>query len=243
MNSRGPGDRFWQLQVLLPLALLAMALLVVEATSLDRTLSNLFFDHASRSFPLRGHPFFEQVLHHEVKYVVVAFALVMFMLWAASWGVSRLAPWRRVFLFVWLAMVLSTSLVSGLKALSGRHCPYDLSDYGGWAPYTSLLEPLPSGVAPGHCFPGGHASTGFSLFAAYFAALYVGRRRLGVAALSAAWILGLGLGLGRVAQGAHFLSHNLWTALICWLVTALLCRALLVRHGVQKHLNLNGVSV
>lgn len=231
------------MQVLLPLVLLVMALVIVEAAGLDQALSNLFFDRSSRSFPLREHPFFEQVLHRKVKYAVVAFALAMFLLWVASLRVSRLAPWRRVFLFVWLAMVLSTSLISGLKALSGRHCPYDLRDYGGWAPYTALLEPLPTGVPPGHCFPGGHASTGFSLFAAYFAALHIGRRRIAAAALATAWILGLGLGLGRVAQGAHFLSHNLWTALICWLLTALLYRALLDRPGERKHLNLNGVSV
>jgi len=29
---------------------------------------------------------------------------------------------------------------------------------------------------------------------------------------------GLALGMVRVAQGAHFLSHNLWSALVCWLV-------------------------
>jgi len=25
-------------------------------------------------------------------------------------------------------------------------------------------------------------------------------------------------GLARIAQGAHFLSHNLWSGLVCWLV-------------------------
>ncbi len=31
----------------------------------------------------------------------------------------------------------------------------------------------------------------------------------------------------RVAQGAHFLSHNLWSALVCWLVIRALCLAIM----------------
>jgi membrane-associated PAP2 superfamily phosphatase len=241
MNLAAEGRSFWVAQMLLPLALLAAALALVEAAGLDRALSRLFFDPLSRTFPLRDDPFFEQVLHRGLKYGVIAFALAVFVGWAASFRIFRLAACRRVLLFVWLAMVLSTSSISMVKALSGRHCPYDLTDYGGWAPYTGLLDPLPAGVPPGHCFPGGHASAGFSLFAAYFAALHFERRKLATAALALAWGLGLGLGLGRVAQGAHFLSHNLWTALICWVLTALLYRTLLGRE--RKHLNLNGVSV
>jgi membrane-associated PAP2 superfamily phosphatase len=28
----------------------------------------------------------------------------------------------------------------------------------------------------------------------------------------------MAFGMVRVAQGAHFISHNLWSALVCWLV-------------------------
>jgi len=40
----------------------------------------------------------------------------------------------------------------------------------------------------------------------------------------------LTLGGGRIAQGAHFLSHVLWSGVVCWLVMVLLY-ALLLRPG------------
>jgi membrane-associated PAP2 superfamily phosphatase len=235
--------RFWLLHIALPITALLLVLAAVEASGLDWWLSDLFFDSRSRSFPLRGDPFLEHVLHYQVKYVVIAVALTISGAWLVSYTAPRLARYRRVLMFVWLAMVLSTSAISGLKALSGKHCPYDLAIYGGWAPYRGLMESLPDGVAPGHCFPGGHASTGFSLFAIYFAALHLGRRRLAAAALAVAFLLGLTLGMGRVAQGAHFLSHSIWTALICWAVIALLYLALLFPATERKRLNPNAVSV
>ena len=108
--------------------------------------------------------------------------------------------------------------MSLLKAGNPRHCPYDLAEYGGYAVHIGPFEPAPPGQEPGHCFPGGHASAGFSLLAFYFAGLALGNRRLARAGLWGGMAAGLAFGMARVAQGAHFLSHNLWSALVCWLV-------------------------
>jgi membrane-associated PAP2 superfamily phosphatase len=43
--------------------------------------------------------------------------------------------------------------------------------------------------------------------------------------------LGLLLSVGRMLQGAHFLSHNVWTLLIDWLIAVLCYRWLLYRPG------------
>ncbi|MBC7945755.1 MAG: phosphatase PAP2 family protein [Burkholderiales bacterium] len=107
--------------------------------------------------------------------------------------------------------------MSGLKAISNKHCPYDLERYGGFAPYVGLLETPAPGIQAGRCFPGGHASGGFSLMAAFF----IWRRRRPQRAylvLAATFACGFVLGFGRILQGAHFLSHNLCTAWVCWLV-------------------------
>ena len=80
-----------------------------------------------------------------------------------------------------------------------------------------LLEAAPPGNAYGHCFPGGHASAGFCLFAFYFAGRALDSRRLMQVGLWGGLIAGMGFGLARVAQGAHFLSHNLWSAVLCWI--------------------------
>jgi membrane-associated PAP2 superfamily phosphatase len=41
--------------------------------------------------------------------------------------------------------------------------------------------------------------------------------RLAKAALGLA-VAGSVLSVGRMMQGAHFLSHNIWTAVFCWLI-------------------------
>jgi membrane-associated PAP2 superfamily phosphatase len=105
-----------------------------------------------------------------------------------------------------------------------------MRDFGGNVPYMELLDPLPAGADPGKCWPGGHASSGFCLFGFYFAAAWLGRRRLAAEALACALLLGFGVGMARVAQGAHFLSHNVWSALICWLIALGLYEALLRQH-------------
>ena len=78
----------------------------------------------------------------------------------------------------------------------------------------------------GQCWPGGHASSGFTLFALFFA-LYDIRPRAARWALITAISLGSIFSLGRMLQGAHFLSHNVWTALIDWMVCALFYRLML----------------
>ncbi|RMR62467.1 hypothetical protein ALP83_200087 [Pseudomonas syringae pv. actinidiae] len=42
--------------------------------------------------------------------------------------------------------------------------------------------------------------------------------KLAKAGLIAAFSLGTIFSIGRMLQGAHFLSHNLWTAVFCWLI-------------------------
>ena len=70
---------------------------------------------------------------------------------------------------------------------------------------------------PGRCWPGGHAAAGFTLFALYF--VWRDRNpRLARAGFVFALTLGTVFSISRMLQGAHFFSHNLWTALFCWLI-------------------------
>jgi membrane-associated PAP2 superfamily phosphatase len=80
---------------------------------------------------------------------------------------------------------------------------------------------LPSGVARGRCFPGGHASAGFALMAFYFAwrdtDATLARWFLGVALVA-----GMVMGWTQMMRGAHFLSHNIWSAWVVWMYLAVL---------------------
>lgn len=90
------------------------------------------------------------------------------------------------------------------------------------------MHPPPAPANPGRCRPGGHASAGFSLLALFFV---LRDRRPRAARIALVVALGLGslFSLGRMLQGAHFLSHNLWTLLINWVICVLTYRGLLYR--------------
>ena len=67
----------------------------------------------------------------------------------------------------------------------------------------------------GRCFPAGHASAGFAFVSGYFAFRDT-RASLARGWLAASFAAGLLLGLAQQARGAHFMSHTLWSAWVCW---------------------------
>lgn len=207
--------------------LAAAVLLGLEATDIDRAITRWFFDPVSGVFPLRYNIFLETVLHQWTKYVVVLIACLATAGFMLSFIVPPLKPQRRLLLFLVLSLTLAPTAVSGLKLISNKHCPWDLEEFGGFLPYTRLLEPTPPGLKPGNCFPAGHASTGFVLMAFYFAGRARRRAVLARAGLVTGLAAGTALGVGRMLQGAHFLTHTLWSAVVCWTVMALLYAAIL----------------
>jgi membrane-associated PAP2 superfamily phosphatase len=168
-------------------------------------------------------------MHRWSKYAVVALGVGVFAAFLSSLSSGVLARVRRVLLFVVLAMGLSSASISWLKNVSHKQCPYDLKMYGGYAPYTGLFDKTPEGIKPGKCWPGGHSSTGFCLMVFYFVGLHLRNKRFAAWGLYGGFSMGFVLGLGRVMQGAHFLSHHLWTALICWVLMLALYELLLRR--------------
>ena len=221
---------FHGLWLTVPLAI-AAGLLVLDRSDLDLVLAARLYDPVARGFPLRTTFVFDTILHHWTKYVVVLLACFAWGGYLLTHAVPGMRPYQRELLFLGLALVLAPAAVSGLKLLSDRHCPWDVVQFGGFAPYLALLDAAPAGLTPGHCFPAGHATTGFSLMAFYFVGRSLSRRRLSWAGLTLGLTLGLGLGFGRMAQGAHFLSHVLWSGLVCWIVlVALYALILYPRH-------------
>lgn len=128
-----------------------------------------------------------------------------------------------------LALFLVTAgamlLVTALKHASATSCPWDLQAFGGTARHLSHWRWGQSDGGPGRCFPAGHASAAFGFVAGYFA-LRLARPRAARAWLAAALLAGLAFGLVQQWRGAHFASHTLWTAWLCW-TFALAC------HSVQ----------
>ncbi len=236
-NIHSYPQRFWLLHLVLPLILAALLVWVYPRVNLDVFLINAFYDPAALTFPLKNDWFLENIMHLGLKYLMVAISLTVLGLWVLglktstalmplfSQRFSWISTYHRQFIWVFVAMLISTTTISVLKHLSNHACPWDLLLYGGTQPYIPLFGQLPAGATPGHCFPGGHASGGFALLAFYFAFRET-EPNLAKLGLLAGMIFGFAMGWAQMIRGAHFMSHNLWTAWIVWmilLVQYLLC--------------------
>ena len=203
------------------------ALLFGDPTRLDFALSRLFYEPGV-GFVGRHSWLLEDFLHDRVKQLVIVIGVLAIAGFLLSLLPTRLARWRRPLGYLVLALGLSTSIVTPLKTLTGVHCPWSLSEFGGSETFTPLLSERAPTLKPGRCWPGGHASAGFSLLALFFV-LRDRHPRLARTALGLALGLGLVLSLGRIMQGAHFLSHNLWTLLFDWTICLACYRLVLYR--------------
>ena len=200
----------------IPLAC-AAALILLELTDLDMYLARLAYDPADGGFVGRHSYFLENILHDRAKQFVIGLGLLSLLMFSASLVMRPLMRFRRELGCLVLSMALATSFVTPMKAFTAVQCPWSLSQFGGSETYSELLSPRPPTDKPGRCWPGGHAATGFTLFALFFI-LRDRRPRMARYAFAFAFSLGTVFSVGRMLQGAHFFSHNVWTAVFCWLI-------------------------
>ena len=198
-----------------PLALTLVSLVLLlawDAAGYDLPLSRMV--GTPMGFPLRDDWILVQVMHEGAKALswLMVGALVVGIRW--PWGPLRRLPTRDRVQFAGsvLACVLAVSVV---KHASATSCPWDLQVFGGVARYVSHWTWGVHDGGPGGCFPAGHASAALAYLSGYFAF------RRSFPGLARAWLVGamgagLLLGVGQQLRGAHYMSHTLWTAWICW---------------------------
>ncbi|WP_221031389.1 phosphatase PAP2 family protein [Actomonas aquatica] len=219
----------WNLQRTLWPALVALAgvILLFEFTNLDLWVQDHFFDFATGQWWVdRRAPLPRAFFYNGPKYVIILLAVTLLTLlvgparWRARWGLER----KRIGA-VLLTLALVPILIGQLKAHTNVFCPYEITRYGGDVAYVKAWAPHPPELQPercGRCYPAGHASGGFALFALAGLGATAGWRR---------WGIGLGLGLGwmmggyQMLKGAHYLSHTLVTMLVAWVMFLLIQRA------------------
>ncbi|MEH6800483.1 MAG: phosphatase PAP2 family protein [Halopseudomonas sabulinigri] len=238
MNALDLPSRYFnfRLWLALPLSLMAL-LLLVDPGPLDMAISNLFYEPGV-GFIGRHSFFLEDILHDRAKQAVIVIGVLAIAGFLLSLLPTRLRQFRRPLGYLVLAMALCTSLVTPLKRLTNVQCPWSLQQYGGDQLHSPLLSKRPPTDKPGRCWPGGHASSGFSLLALFFM-LRDRRPRAARVALLVALTLGAIFSIGRTMQGAHFMSHNLWTLLFDWCISLLCYRLVLFRSPLSAPLPIN----
>lgn len=135
----------------IPLLLFLLAMLAIQATSLDHHVADLIYRLQGGTWSLQNSYLFSDLLHTQAKGLVKILALVLFLLALLSHIVTQLGPYR-----------------SGLWYL---------------ALYLFCLKVRPKWRWYG---------------------------------LVSGILMGLLFGVTQQARGAHFISHDLWTAAICW---------------------------
>lgn len=233
--SRSRPLNLW-LMLALPLAMAAL-LLMFEPVTLDLTLAQWMY-RPGEGFIGRHSWFLEDILHDRAKQLVILLSVGALVAWVIGLLYQPLRPYCRTLGYLVLAMGIGASIVTPLKALTAVQCPWDLAQFGGKETYSSLLSLRPPTDHPGRCWPGGHASSGFVLFALYFA-LRDRKPRLARYAFWFAFGLGSLFSISRMLQGAHFLSHNIWTALFDWMICLGFYALLLYRPATQASENVS----
>ena len=202
-----------------------LLLLAWDASGADLPLSRLF--GSADGFAWRHHWLFERVLHDGAA-ATLRWAFVLLGL-NVLWPLPLIGALpRSQRLRWWLMSLLCALLVSLIKHRSLISCPWSLAEFGGAAhtlSHWSLDAWWGAGDGgPGGCFPAGHVSNAFGLVGGALALREVSRRAARVW-LAGVCGLGLVLGLAQLVRGAHYASHSLWTAWICWGVSVLFWHA------------------
>ncbi len=241
-----PRLRFYRDNLGIPLLLAVLVFCLFDLTNIDRTISNALIDPSTGEFILRHSKLFEDLTHRWPRVIpdwtgelAVIGALLSFI-WPRLAAHTEAAPvrfleranvapllrfttdHRRDLFFVVVAFALTTGVIHYLKAHTSVYCPVETTLYGGkelrveWFEHFTWLHK----AGDGRCWPGGHASSGFTMLALYFVARRY-RWQHAKALLGAIVLLGMVFGTTRVLQGWHYMSHTFWAGIFVWLSTFL----------------------
>ncbi len=168
----------------------------------------------AHGFPWRDHWLTRDVLHAGGRWVSGGLLLfiVCVIVVPRRFGLSRSdAVW-------WLLMTVSCLLLIPLiKHFSLTSCPWSLSDFGGVARHVSHWQLGVRDGGDGRCFPSGHATAAFAFLSGWFV-LREPQPRWALRWLLGVLLMGVVFTAAQTLRGAHFPSHSMWTAWICWSV-------------------------
>ncbi len=196
-------------------ALALVCILIWDRSGWD--LSVMRWLGTAQGFALRESWWFRAVLHDGGR--MLAFAALGLMLVDAFYpllaGPSRLK--RGYWIGITLLCVLQVQI---LKRASTTSCPWDLAEFGGLAQYVSHWNFSGLDGGSGHCFPAGHASAAFVFLSLYF--LWRDHdAKIARGFLAGVLLVGLVFSMTQLVRGAHYPSHLMWSAWLCWTMCVL----------------------
>lgn len=227
-SVRVPGvhPRFYDRHLWLPVAAFVLSTALLMGMHGDLWLADRLYAMEGSAWSLQAGYLTQDLLHATGRQASKDLWFTLAAMVVLSLLMPRARRWRRPLLYLLLATALSTVVVGLLKRWTNVDCPWDLLRYGGGKAYYGLFAARPAALPQAHCFPAGHASAGYAWVALYFF-FRSERPRWRWWGLAFALGLGAAFGLAQQLRGAHFLSHDIWALMICWLVALALYRPML----------------
>jgi membrane-associated PAP2 superfamily phosphatase len=209
---------YWR-HLRLPLILFALLAPVLATSSADLVIAHaFFFDEVGARWIGADSWWTNELIHHDGSLLIRSLAAGSLILWMTTFLRPRWHTLRRPAIYFFLSLGLSIGIVGLLKALTNVDCPRDLTEFGGAFPFVHLFADRPEALRHARCFPAAHASSGYALIALYFALRERSRwaSRLG---LASGLVMGLIFGIAQQSRGAHFVSHDVWSAWLVWTIS------------------------
>ncbi len=209
-----------QLSWLLPL--LALVLFIPYSSGWDLAASGHYF-HDGHFNPTP----FNQFLYDRGELPGLAVGGLAVLVWLMTFVSTRWQRWRLPAGAIALAFVIGPGLLvnGAFKEFWGRPRPVQIKEFGGPADYLPFYQPEFSNRGYGYkSFPSGHASMGFFLFVVALVAKRERKPLLFWLSMIVAIALGVMLAETRIAQGGHFLSDTIVSAVLMWWIALLACR-------------------
>jgi lipid A 4'-phosphatase len=212
--------------------LIALALLTPFTPYLDLTISNYFFQPTHH---FESTPFYNFLYNYGTLPAQLLFAVSAFMLFLASFF-KKWKQWQTPALVLVLSLLIGAGLIVHelLKDHWGRPRPKQTIEFGGQQPFRPYYDPnFFHQPEPSKSFTCGHCTMGFYFFALALVARRLHYRKTFWCAMMMAFGLGIALSIARIAQGGHFFSDTLISALVMW-ITAYVCDLYLFREAKQR---------
>jgi len=217
MNHKINGYVFVFWHIVLPVVILSTAIAGLEYFNIDYRFSQIFYDFNARQWPLRNNLLTKTIFHDWGQKLSIIMGVVIFIILLLSLFLEKLKPYTRHLLFLFIASVTGPIVIAVLKNSTHIYCPWSLQIFGGDKPYIKLFDTVNSSLPVGHCFPGGHSGGGFAFLSLYFYFMVV-KPDYKYRGLAIGLFIGTIFALTQEARGAHFLSHDLSSLLVSWVL-------------------------
>lgn len=198
-----------------------------DATGLDLTIMTWLAQSQGHGvapgFTLRHNWWLETVFHDTARRTAeVLYGVLWVMVWCPLGFFRQFERHARLDM-AW-GVTAALLVITLIKRLSLTSCPWELQAFGGAASYVSHWQWGVADGGGGKCFPGGHASSALAFLALALPGLTAWQgskaHQTGSRLLLGVLLAGVVLGAVQTLRGAHYPSHTLWTAWLCWTVAS-----------------------